>query len=132
MIAKNVAPYSDQFLVYNLDYREFVSSLTDIKGRRFTFFDPPYPNAKKSKLYGDRGDLHTGFSPDEFELYLKSYNSDFLLTYCYEEDYELRFKEMGYETLPWSTIYSMTTDKSRGKKKMGNEMFVYNWRKSDA
>ena len=50
--------------ITNLDYRQLLNN--DSK-TIFTFLDPPYLVATKSKLYGKNGILHTDFSHEDFE-----------------------------------------------------------------
>ncbi len=64
--------------ITHLDYREL---LQDGNEAVFTFLDPPYFKATKSRLYGKNGVLHTGFNHDEFAQEMKKCKHSWLITY---------------------------------------------------
>jgi DNA adenine methylase len=66
------------FEIYNLDFEEFIN--TNYKNTALMFIDPPYYLEKKSKLYGNYGDLHESFDHDKLYEILKN-KKNWLLTY---------------------------------------------------
>jgi len=104
-----------------LDYREVLSS----GGKEvFTFLDPPYFKATKSKLYGKNGILHTGFNHDEFTLALKKCNHSWLITY--DDSPEIR-KNFDFANIyEWELQYGMNNYK-QGKADKGSELFISNY-----
>jgi DNA adenine methylase len=104
-----------------LDYREVLSS-----GEKevFTFLDPPYFKATKSKLYGKNGILHTGFNHDEFTLALKKCKHSWLITY--DDSPEIR-KNFDFANIyEWELQYGMNNYK-QGKADKGSELFISNY-----
>lgn len=66
------------FEIYNLDFTSFIQKYR--KEKSLMFLDPPYYLEKKSKLYGNNGDLHENF--DHIKLYEKIKNiPNWILTY---------------------------------------------------
>jgi DNA adenine methylase len=109
--------------ITNLDYRK----LLDNGGKTvFTFLDPPYLTAKKSKLYGKNGVLHTDFSHDEFASAMKACKHSWLITY--DDSPEIRNNFRFANTHPWELQYGMNNYK-QGKAEKGKELFIYNYKK---
>jgi DNA adenine methylase len=107
--------------VTNLDYKQV---LTPSSEEVFTFFDPPYLSATKSKLYGKKGILHTGFSHDEFATTLKNYHHKWLVTYDDSPGIRAYFDfAFLYE---WELQYGMNNYK-REKAAKGKELFISNY-----
>ena len=52
-----------KFEIYNLDFEEFINSTYSLNN--LLFLDPPYYLEKKSKLYGNNGDMHETFDHDK-------------------------------------------------------------------
>ena len=104
-----------------LDYREVLSS----GGKEvFTFLDPPYFKATKSKLYGKNGILHTGFNHDEFTLALKKCDHSWLITY--DDSIEIRRNFDFANIYEWELQYGMNNYK-QGKADKGSELFISNY-----
>jgi DNA adenine methylase len=104
-----------------LDYREVLSS----GGKEvFTFLDPPYFKATKSKLYGKNGNLHTGFNHDEFAREIKKCNHSWLITY--DDSPEIRKNFEFANIYEWELQYGMNNYK-QGKADMGSELFISNY-----
>jgi len=107
--------------ITNLDYRQVL-----IGGGKFTFtfLDPPYYKAVKSKLYGKNGVLHTTFNHDEFASAVKQCEHSWLITYddCPEIRESFRFANI-YE---WELQYGMNNYK-QGKAEKGKELFISNY-----
>lgn len=109
--------------ITNLDYRKL---LTDGSKSVFTFLDPPYLTATKSKLYGRNGILHTEFSHDEFARTMKTCHHSWLITY--DDSPEIR-RNFRFATIrEWELQYGMNNYK-QGKAEKGKELFIYNYKK---
>jgi DNA adenine methylase len=108
--------------ITNFDYRQV---LADGGKATFTFLDPPYYKATKSKLYGKNGVLHTTFNHDEFAYEMKKCNHSWLITYddCPEVRDGFHFANI-YE---WELQYGMNNYK-QGKAEKGNELFISNYK----
>ncbi len=64
--------------IYNLDFEEFINK--NYNSNNLIFLDPPYYLEKKSKLYGNNGDMHEHFDHIKlFECITKKKN--WLMTY---------------------------------------------------
>ena len=104
-----------------MDYRELL-----IGGDKkvFTFLDPPYFKATKSKLYGKNGVLHTGFNHDEFASEMKKCKHSWLITY--DDSPEIRANFSFAKIYEWELQYGMNNYK-QGKAEKGNELFIANY-----
>lgn len=105
----------------NLDYSELLKA----EGEKvFIFLDPPYLSATKSRLYGKRGHLHTGFDHDQFAEVLKGCPHQWLITYddCLEIRKNFEFAYI-YE---WQLQYGMNNYK-QGKAAKGKELMITNY-----
>jgi len=108
--------------ITNLDYVKLLKkSGKDV----FIFLDPPYYSARKSKLYGKKGDLHTSFDHDRFAQLLKECNHLWLITYddCPEIRKNFQFANI-YE---WELQYGMNNYKQDRAAK-GKELFITNYK----
>lgn len=111
----------DGVRITNLDYKDI---LTPEGNDVFTFFDPPYLSATKSKLYGKKGTLHTSFNHDEFAETLKTYRHNWLITYDDSEGVRKNFSFANiYE---WELQYGMNNYKKETAAK-GKELFISNY-----
>jgi DNA adenine methylase len=107
--------------ITNLDYRKV---LTPSSKEVFTFFDPPYLSATKSRLYGKKGTLHLYFNHEEFAASLKTYKHKWLITYDDSEDIRSNFDfAFVYE---WELQYGMNNYK-QDKAAKGKELFISNY-----
>jgi len=107
--------------ITNLDYREM---LLDGEKNVFTFLDPPYFKATKSKLYGRNGILHTGFNHDEFASEMKKCRHSWLITY--DDSSEIRDNFKFANIYDWELQYGMNNYK-QGKAEKGGELFISNY-----
>ncbi len=107
--------------ITNLDYREI---LADGHPKVFTFLDPPYFKATKSKLYGRKGILHTEFNHDEFAGEMEKCNHLWLITY--DDSPEIRDKFGFANIYTWELQYGMNNYK-QGKAAKGSELFISNY-----
>jgi DNA adenine methylase len=67
-----------QFEIYNLDFEEFINRNDSIDN--LLFLDPPYYLEKKSKLYGNNGDMHENFDHDKLYKCISTKKS-WIMTY---------------------------------------------------
>lgn len=109
--------------VTNLDYRKL---LENGGSNVFTFLDPPYLKAAKSKLYGKNGILHTEFSHEEFAQTMKTCRHSWLVTY--DDSPEIRKNFRFAHVREWELQYGMNNYR-QGKAEKGRELFIYNYKK---
>lgn len=107
--------------ITNLDYRKLLE-----KGDKtiFTFLDPPYLKAAKSRLYGRNGVLHTDFNHDEFAKATKNCKHSWLITY--DDSPEIRRNFRFANVRKWELQYGMNNYR-QGKADKGNELFISNY-----
>ena len=107
--------------ITNLDY----SHLINEPGKDvFIFLDPPYFKAEKSKLYGKKGDLHTGFDHQRFAATLKQCPHNWLITY--DNCPEIRENFKWANIIEWELQYGMNNYKQK-KAEKGQELFISNY-----
>jgi DNA adenine methylase len=107
--------------ITNLDY----SHLINQPGKDvFIFLDPPYFKAEKSKLYGKKGDLHTGFDHQRFAATLKQCPHNWLITY--DNCPEIRENFKWANIIEWELQYGMNNYKQK-KAEKGKELFISNY-----
>jgi DNA adenine methylase len=94
----------------------------------FTFLDPPYFKATKSKLYGKNGILHTGFNHDDFAFEMKKCKHSWLITYDDSPEIRKRFSFANVNIFihRWQLQYGMNNYK-QDKAEKGNELFIFNY-----
>jgi len=107
--------------ITHLDYREL---LLGGDKKVFTFLDPPYFKATKSKLYGKKGVLHTGFNHDAFAQEMKKCKHSWLITY--DDSPEIRANFYFAKIYEWELQYGMNNYK-QGKAEKGYELFIANY-----
>ncbi|MBX3036621.1 MAG: DNA adenine methylase [Anaerolineales bacterium] len=107
--------------ITHLDYREV---LKDGEKNVFTFLDPPYFKATKSRLYGKNGILHTEFNHKEFACAVKECKHSWLITY--DDSPEIRENFSFANIYEWELQYGMNNYK-QGKADKGNELFISNY-----
>lgn len=107
--------------ITNLDYRNL---LEDGDKQVFTYLDPPYFKATKSKLYGRNGVLHTNFDHDAFAREMKKCKHSWLITY--DDSPEIRRNFSFAKVYEWELQYGMNNYK-QGKAERGNELFISNY-----
>ncbi len=66
------------FTIYNFDFEDFLNKNDNISN--IIFLDPPYYLEKKSKLYGNNGDMHEGFNHEKLYECLST-RKNWLMTY---------------------------------------------------
>ncbi len=107
--------------ITHLDYR---AVLSDGGNNIFSFLDPPYFKAKKSKLYGKNGIFHTAFNHDEFASEMRKCKHLWLITY--DDSPEIRKNFEFANIYNWKLQYGMNNYK-RGKAEKGCELFISNY-----
>lgn len=107
--------------ITNLDYENLVKS----EGKNvFIYLDPPYHSAKRSALYGKRGQLHKTFDHERFAQTMKNCVHNWLITYD-DCDY-IRELFSFAEIRPWELVYGMR-NVSRKSDQKGRELFISNY-----
>lgn len=120
----DLSPILDGVTITNKDYRELLQE----GGKNvFTFLDPPYYKATKSKLYGKNGSLHISFDHDVFAQTVKNCNHSWLITY--DDSPEILSNFSPAEEIhiqKWELQYGMNNYK-QDKAEKGNELFIANY-----
>jgi DNA adenine methylase len=91
----------------------------------FTFLDPPYYKAVKSRLYGRNGVLHTSFDHEAFAQTMRQCQHSWLITY--DDSPEIREKFSFANIYEWQLQYGMNNYK-QGKAEKGRELFISNYK----
>jgi DNA adenine methylase len=92
--------------IYNKDFYDFINNNDNDK--RIIFLDPPYYLEKKSKLYGNNGDMHEDFNHQSlFELMITKKN--WILTYNNSDYIRNLYKDYIIIDVNWT--YSMNKTK---------------------
>ena len=95
-----------KFNIHNLDFEEFINQHNEKK--QLIFLDPPYYLEKKSKLYGNNGDMHENF--DHEKLYkCISKRKNWAMTYNNCDYIKNLYKNFKIIETSWS--YGMNKDK---------------------
>ena len=92
--------------IYNNDFYDFVN--TFINNKTLMFLDPPYYLEKKSKLYGNNGDIHEEFN-HQLLFDLLNTKKNWILTYNNCEYIRNMYKDHIIIDVNWS--YGMNTSK---------------------
>jgi DNA adenine methylase len=116
-----LSPLLEGIKITHLDYRQL---LQDGDQSIFTFLDPPYFKATKSRLYGKNGVLHTGFNHDEFAQEMRKCKHSWLITY--DDSPEIRANFSFANIYEWELQYGMNNYK-QGKAEKGSELFITNY-----
>lgn len=90
----------------------------------FIFLDPPYLSATKSKLYGLKGNLHTGFDHERFAENMCRCPHKWLLTY--DDSPQIRELFRFANITEWTLQYGMNNYKQKGAAK-GQELLIQNY-----
>lgn len=96
----------------------------------FIFLDPPYFNARESKLYGKKGDLHREFDHKHFAKLMEKCNHKWLIT-CDDSPQIRELFDFAKYVSAWELQYGVNNGKTPGdaskKAKKGKELFIYNY-----
>lgn len=90
----------------------------------FIFLDPPYLSTKQSRLYGKKGQLHTGFDHHEFAEIMKDCSHNWLITYDDSPEVRELFDFAIIEN--WTVQYGMN-NYMQGSAQKGKELFISNY-----
>jgi DNA adenine methylase len=107
--------------ITNLDYAEVLKAPGEDV---FIFLDPPYYSAARSRLYGRRGELHTGFDHVRFAEVVKQCPHRWLITY--DDCPEVRRLFDGACIVQWQLQYGMNNYKQPFARP-GKELFIANY-----
>jgi len=66
--------------IYNYDFKDFINKFARDSDKTLLFLDPPYYLEKKSKLYGNNGDMHESFNHQVLFDTLKT-RKNWIMTY---------------------------------------------------
>jgi DNA adenine methylase len=95
-----------RFDINNFDFEDFINCYAN--GNNFIFLDPPYYLEKKSKLYGNNGDMHEQF--DHEKLYNCIYKrKNWMMTYNNCDFIKNLYKDFKIIETNWS--YGMNNSK---------------------
>lgn len=117
----NLGPLLQGTKITHLDYRQLLHGGDDSV---FTFLDPPYFKATKSRLYGKNGVLHTSFNHKEFAQEMQQCKHSWLITY--DDAPEIRENFVYANIYEWQLQYGMNNYK-QGKAEKGSELFITNY-----
>ncbi|OKH19463.1 modification methylase [Hydrococcus rivularis NIES-593] len=90
----------------------------------FIFLDPPYFSAKKSKLYGIKGALHTSFDHQRFATNMRKCQHRWLITY--DDSPEIRELFSFAKIAEWTLQYGMNNYKQEFAAE-GQELLIKNY-----
>jgi DNA adenine methylase len=96
------------FEIYNLDFEEFIETVSPGEPDNLIFLDPPYFLKKESKLYGNNGDMHDTFDHDKLYKCLSG-KKNWMMTYNNCEYIKELYKDYKIIETEWS--YSMNKSK---------------------
>jgi DNA adenine methylase len=93
--------------MYNIDFEEFID--THNGDKQLIFLDPPYYLEKKSKLYGNNGDMHNTFDHIKLHTCISS-KTNWMMTYNNCEFIKNLYKDFKIIETSWS--YGMNKSKT--------------------
>lgn len=101
--------------IYNKDFYDFINQSENDENKTIIFLDPPYYLEKKSKLYGNNGDMHEDFNHQLlFELIITKKN--WIITYNNCDYIKDLYKDFIIIDVDWT--YSMN------KTKISSEIII--------
>lgn len=118
---QRVAYFLKDVVITQGDYEPLLQAPGD---NVFIFLDPPYLSATKSRLYGKRGVLHTGFDHERFAANMRQCPHRWLLTY--DDSPEIRDLYSFATIIEWDLQYGMNNYKQKTAAK-GQELFIKNY-----
>jgi DNA adenine methylase len=118
---RDVAYYLTQVNITHGDYADVVQAPGE---NVFLFLDPPYWSATQSRLYGTRGNLHTGFDHERFAQTMRQCTHRWLITY--DDSPYIRDLFAFAHITEWQLQYGMNNYK-QGKADKGLELFIQNY-----
>lgn len=119
-----IATHMENFKIYNQHFNEFMLLPKDDD---FTFLDPPY-QIESSNLYGKNGEMHSGFSHEEFAESLKKMKGKWMITYNDNEWLRETYKDFNIIDSEYRYSMSFSTDEEGNKNtRMKNELIITNY-----
>jgi DNA adenine methylase len=115
---------SDQLSSVHITNYDYENLLFQDGENVFIFLDPPYLSATKSKLYGLKGSLHTGFDHGRFAENMSRCPHRWLLTY--DDSPKVRDLFSFANITEWTLQYGMNNYKQKGAAK-GQELLIQNY-----
>lgn len=107
--------------ITNLDYSEVLKPPGE---NVFIFLDPPYFSVTKSKLYGNKGNIHTSFDHHRFADDISRCKHDWLITY--DDCITVRENFKAFDLVEWELQYGMNNYKQKYASK-GKELMITNY-----
>lgn len=90
----------------------------------FIFLDPPYYSAKRSRLYGKKGNLHISFDHQRLACLVKKSPHKIMITYDNNQYVKELYKD--FYILEWKLKYGMTNYKKNHLRE-GDELLITNY-----
>jgi len=118
---REVSPWLKQV---TLTQESYESSLQIPGTQVLLFLDPPYLTAEKSKLYGQRGNLHAGFDHARLAFYARSSPHRWIMTY--DDAPEIRTLFNFARITQWRQQYGMNNVRQDIAPK-GKELIIRNF-----
>jgi DNA adenine methylase len=118
---ETVSAYMSRVDITNCDYEEVIFAPGE---NVFIFLDPPYWSATASRLYGERGNLHTGFDHERFADNMWRCPHKWLITY--DDSDKVRRLFQFANIAEWELQYGMNNYKQE-KAAKGRELFIKNY-----
>jgi DNA adenine methylase len=107
-----------------IEHGDYEQWLFEAGEKVFIFLDPPYLSATDSKLYGVRGELHTGFDHERFANNMRQCPHRWLITY--DDSPEIRRLFSFAKIIEWELQYGMNNYKQETAAK-GRELLIKNY-----
>jgi DNA adenine methylase len=118
---KNAIEIIEKIEIFNQDYSRLLRQPGEDV---LIFLDPPYYSAKKSKLYGKKGDLHLGFDHERLFNELSNCQHRWLMTYDNSDYVKERYQQ--FYLLPWQLQYGMN-NYQQNQAALGKELLIANF-----
>lgn len=103
-----------------------VTTILPPSNKSFYFLDPPYFSAKKSKLYGVNGDLHSNFNHFALSKFVHPLTNPVMMTYDNSIDIKRLYPSPPFRLIEWNLGYSMT-NVGKNHCKNGKELLILNY-----
>jgi DNA adenine methylase len=123
---ENLAGALAETHITNQDYESVVMAPAAPGEEVFIFLDPPYLSVTESKLYGNKGELHTGFEHGRFAEVMRACPHQWLITYDDSPEVRALFDFPGVLLVEWSLQYGMNNYK-QARAAVGRELFLRNY-----
>jgi len=119
-----ISSHMNNFDISNMHFERFMTRPIDTD---FTFLDPPYM-IESSNLYGKNGEMHKGFSHEQFLNSVKKLKGKWMITYNDNEWLREAYKDYNIETVEYKYYMAFETDEDGNKKTRDkNELIITNY-----